>query len=66
MLFRSDYLGMEAKSRENMNEKELGNPCHVNVFCVGVINYPLHKSMVYHNHDQIKTMGVRQSCDEVN
>ena len=30
-----DYLGMEAKSRENMNEKELGNPAMSMFFVQG-------------------------------
>ena len=27
-----NYFGMEAKSRENMSKKELGNSCHIDVF----------------------------------
>ena len=46
-----DHLGVEAKSKEGMGEKELGNSCSVNVFCAGAINYPLCKAMVYHDHD---------------
>ena len=45
------YLRMEAKSRENMSEKELGYSGSINLFCAGAINYPLHKAMVYHDHD---------------
>ena len=36
---------------ENIGEKELGNSLGINVFCAGTVNYPLHKTMVYHNHD---------------
>ena len=46
-----DYLGVKAESRENMSKKELDNSCSINVFCAGAINYPLHKAMVYHDHN---------------
>ena len=46
-----DYLGMESELRKNIGEKELGDSFGINVFCAGVVNYPLSKSMVYHNHD---------------
>ena len=46
-----DYFGVEAESRENIGEKELGNSISVNVFCAGAINYPLRKAMVYHDHN---------------
>ena len=46
-----DYLGVETESRENIGEKELSNSISVNVFCARGINYPLHKAMVYHNHN---------------
>ena len=46
-----DHLGMEAESRGNMSKKEFGDSCGINVFCVGAINYPLRKAMVYHDHD---------------
>ena len=48
-----DYLGVETKSRENIGEKELNNSISINVFCARGINYPLHKAMVYHNHNRI-------------
>ena len=60
-----DHFGVKAESRENMGEKELGNSGSVNVFSAGAINYPLHKAMVYHDHDRIKTMGIRQSHDKI-
>ena len=46
-----DYFGVETQSGENISEKELGNSYGVNVFCARAVNYPLHKAMVYHNHD---------------
>ena len=53
-----DHFRMEAESRENMGEKEFGNSGSIDVFCAGAINYPLHKAMVYHDHDRIITMRV--------
>ena len=46
-----DYLGMETESRENIGEEKLGYSFGVNVLCAGAIDYPLSKSMVYHDHD---------------
>ena len=46
-----DYLGVETKLRKNIGEEKLGHSFGINVFCAGAINYPLHKPMVYHDHD---------------
>ena len=46
-----DHFGVKAESKENMDKKELGNSCSIDVFCAGAINYPLCKAMVYHDHD---------------
>ena len=46
-----DYFGMEAESRKDIGEEKLGHSLGINVFCAGAINYPLSKSMVYHDHD---------------
>ena len=54
-----NHLGMKAKSRKNMSEKELGDSSCVNVFPARAINYPLHKTMVYHDHDRVKSVGIR-------
>ena len=54
-----DHLRVEAKSRENMSEKELSDSGSIDFFCAGAINYPLHKVMVYHDHDRIETVRVR-------
>ena len=48
-----DHLGVEAKSRKNIGEEKLGYSFGINVFCAGAVNYPLRKSMVYHDHDCI-------------
>ena len=53
-----DHLGVKAKSRENMGEKELCDSSSIDVFSAGAINYPLHKAMVYHDHNRIKTMRI--------
>ena len=60
-----DYFGVKAESRENMSENKLGNSSSVNVFSAGAINYPLHEPMVYHDHDKVESVGIRQPCDEV-
>ena len=46
-----DHFQVKTESWENMSEKELGNSFGLNVFSAGAINYPLRKSMVYHDHD---------------
>ena len=37
---------MEAESRKNMGKEEFGDSSGIDVFCAGVINYPLHKAIV--------------------
>ena len=56
---------METKLRENIGKKELSDSLSVNVFCARGINYPLHKAMVYHDHNQIISVGIGQSSDEI-
>ena len=46
-----NHLGVEAKPRKNIGEKELSNSLGINVLCAGAINHPLHKPMVDHDHD---------------
>ena len=46
-----NYLGVETELRKNVSEEELGNSFGINVFGTGAVNYPLHKTMVYHDHD---------------
>ena len=46
-----DYFGVETESGKNIGEEKLGHSLRINVFCAGAINYPLHKVMVYHDHD---------------
>ena len=46
-----DNLRVEAQLGENMREKEFGDSGCIDVFCAGAINYPLHKAMVYHDHN---------------
>ena len=60
-----DYLRVEAKSGEDMREKELGHSCHIDVLFARAVDYPLSKHMVYHNHDSIKSIGFGESHNEV-
>ena len=60
-----DYLGVETELRENIGKKELSNSISINVFCARGINYPLHKAMVYHDHNQIISVGIGESRDEI-
>ena len=39
---------------EDMEEKEFGYTCHIDVFVARAENYPLCKPMVYYDHDRIK------------
>jgi hypothetical protein len=56
---------MEAEASKDVVEKELCHPCSINVFVRGRDNYPLHKPMVYYNHDRVKSKGRRVICDQV-
>ena len=47
-------------------KKQLGNSCSVNGFMARCKNYPLHKAMVDHDHDGIKSCRRREISDEVN
>ena len=45
-----NYFVVEAKLRKDIGEKELGDSLQINGFFAGAVNYPLCKSMVYHDH----------------
>jgi hypothetical protein len=47
-------------------EKEFGDAFCGDGFVTGTENYPLHKPMVDHNHDRIKTRGDGEVGNEVN
>ena len=46
-------------------KKQLGNSCSINGFMARCKNYPLHKAMVDHDHDRIKSHRRREVGDEV-
>ena len=52
-----DDLVMKAKSGEDVLEKDVGNVCRGGGFVARAENYPLRKTMVYHDQDRIVTMG---------
>ena len=39
---------------EDMEEKEFGYTCCIDIFVARAENYPLYKPMVYYDHDRIK------------
>ena len=57
---------MKTKVFEYKVKKQLGNSCSVNGLVARCKNYPLHKAMVDHNHDRIKSCRRREIGDEVN
>ena len=57
---------MKTKTFEYKVKKQLGNSCGVNGLVARCKNYPLHKAMVDHDHDRIKTHRRREIGDEVN
>ena len=57
---------MKTKVFEYKVKKQLGNSCGVNGFLARCNNHPLHKAMVNHNHDRIKSPRRREIGDEVN
>ena len=60
-----DDLVMKAKLWEDVLKKDLGNVRHKGSFVAGVENYPLQKTMVYHNQNRIVAMREGKIHDEV-
>ena len=60
-----DYLVVEAESREDMLKKDLSNVHSRGSFVARAENYPLRKTMVYHNQNRIMATGDGEVCDEV-
>ena len=56
---------MEAEMFEHIFKEKLGNSSGVNGFGARTKDYPLHKAVVNHNQDRIKTEGGRKIGDEV-
>ena len=57
---------MKTKMFEYKVNKQLGNSCGINGLVARCKNYPLHKAMVDHDHDRIKSHRRREIGDEVN
>ena len=57
---------VEAKSFENVLEKEFPYSCCVDGFGTWDDNYPLCKAMVDHDHDRIQLPHTRKVGDEIN
>ena len=56
---------VEAEMREDVLEKDLGDVRHGGSFVARAENYPLRKTMVYHDQDRIITVGEGQVSDEI-
>ena len=57
---------MKAETFEHIFKEKLGDSSSINGFGARNKDYPLHKAMVDHNQDRIKTRGGRKICDEAN
>jgi len=60
-----DDLVVKTKSSINVLEEKLGYPFRRDCFQAWSNNYPLHKAMVDHDHNRIKTTGGGKICDEI-
>ena len=56
---------METKTFEHILKEKLGNSGSINGFGARSKDYPLHKAVVDHNQDRIKTRQGRKISDEV-
>ena len=61
---RDDFVEM-SKAKEDFVEEEGGDPFGGNGFLGRAKNYPLSKSMVYHDHERIEARGFREICDKI-
>ena len=60
-----DDLAVETKSWEDVLEKDLGNVCCRCSFVARAENYPLRKTMVYHDQNRIIAVGGREVSNEI-
>ena len=60
-----DDLVMETESWEDVLKKDLSDVCSGGSFVARAENYPLRKTMVYHDQNRIVAVGKGQICDEV-
>ena len=63
-MIRDDFV-RESKLFVDIIEKEGSSAEGINSFVTRDENYPLHKAMVYHNHDRVKTGRGGKVGDEV-
>ena len=63
--FVRDDSVMKAKLGEDVMEKDVGNVSGGGSFVARVENYPLRKTMVYHDQNRIIAVGDRKVCNEV-
>ena len=55
----------KSEAKEDFVEKEGGDSFGGNGFLGRAKNYPLSKSMVYHDHERIESRGDREIRDEI-
>ena len=60
-----DYFVKKSKAKEDFVEKEGGNPFGGDRFLSRAKNYPLSKSMVYHDQEGVRAQGGRGIGDEI-
>jgi hypothetical protein len=60
-----DDLIIESESSIDVLEEEFGYSFQGNCFQTWDNNYPLHKAMVYHDHDRVETPRWRKVSDEI-
>ena len=61
---RDDFIE-KSKTKEDLVEKEGCDPFGGDGFLGRAKNYPLSKSMVYHDHERIESRGDREIRDEI-
>ena len=56
---------MKTESGEDVLEKDVGDVCHRGSFIARAENYPLRKTMVYHNQNGIIAVGGWEVGDQI-
>ena len=57
---------METEAFKDMGKKKLGNASSINVFGTRSKDYPLHKAVVNHDHQEIMAGERGETSDKVN
>ena len=60
-----DYSFVEAEAREDVLEKDLGDVRRGGGFVARAENYPLRKTVVYHDQNRIVAVGEGEICDKI-